>query len=96
MFQSTYLYKVRPLAGTGDGVGTGFNPRTYIRYDYRFLPAFHLHGCFNPRTYIRYDVFDGVDDYGVCEFQSTYLYKVRHKSLDLAKGFNSVSIHVPI
>ena len=32
-FQSTYLYKVRPLISTNRAKKTGFNPRTYIRYD---------------------------------------------------------------
>ena len=34
---------------------TGFNPRTYIRYD--LLKCLRLKNCcgFNPRTYIRYD-----------------------------------------
>ena len=33
MFQSTYLYKVRPYLDAGRYDPYGFNPRTYIRYD---------------------------------------------------------------
>ena len=32
-FQSTYLYKVRHELGIRSKRQTGFNPRTYIRYD---------------------------------------------------------------
>ena len=32
-FQSTYLYKVRPILLTLAYIVTSFNPRTYIRYD---------------------------------------------------------------
>ena len=32
-FQSTYLYKVRPSEVLPTIRKTGFNPRTYIRYD---------------------------------------------------------------
>ena len=56
MFQSTYLYKVRPAFITDDKVDIGFNPRTYIRYDQSAIPGFSvLYIGFNPRTYIRYD-----------------------------------------
>ena len=36
MFQSTYLYKVRPsglVSNVKDWINGSFNPRTYIRYD---------------------------------------------------------------
>ena len=33
MFQSTYLYKVRPFIRTNRAKKASFNPRTYIRYD---------------------------------------------------------------
>ena len=36
-------------------VQTGFNPRTYIRYDVQKLFGFLSPCGFNPRTYIRYD-----------------------------------------
>ena len=36
MFQSTYLYKVRPGRLTYQAVQYSFNPRTYIRYDEDF------------------------------------------------------------
>ena len=37
MFQSTYLYKVRLNIMTTLDVLKGFNPRTYIRYDWILL-----------------------------------------------------------
>ena len=55
MFQSTYLYKVRPLWSCGNGLIICFNPRTYIRYDPPKKQETTLSPGFNPRTYIRYD-----------------------------------------
>ena len=55
MFQSTYLYKVRPSYKYVSLLIVGFNPRTYIRYD--LVTDMIKLGVkrFNPRTYIRYD-----------------------------------------
>ena len=39
MFQSTYLYKVRRTLSISLKYVTGFNPRTYIRYDANQLIA---------------------------------------------------------
>ena len=37
--------------------GDGFNPRTYIRYDFApLLFVDTINDGFNPRTYIRYDL----------------------------------------
>ena len=55
MFQSTYLYKVRRISLFVRLRSSGFNPRTYIRYDYWFRLYPFPKGRFNPRTYIRYD-----------------------------------------
>ena len=41
VFQSTYLYKVRPPFVASLAVGVGFNPRTYIRYDSPFFQKLH-------------------------------------------------------
>ena len=100
LFQSTYLYKVRPNRPFARSVPLCFNPRTYIRYDCTTVFCANLSGCFNPRTYIRYDEFtvyhvrkQGFNPRTYIRydlrlmshatiknmFQSTYLYKVRHK-----------------
>ena len=55
MFQSTYLYKVRPLSKNGLLRELRFNPRTYIRYDPISIKKRLRGKSFNPRTYIRYD-----------------------------------------
>ena len=55
MFQSTYLYKVRPTWATATLSRPCFNPRTYIRYDFAHSENLLNDVCFNPRTYIRYD-----------------------------------------
>ena len=55
LFQSTYLYKVRHELGIRSKRQTGFNPRTYIRYDRTSFYYTYIQSCFNPRTYIRYD-----------------------------------------
>ena len=60
MFQSTYLYKVRRLSIKCLCVLSGFNPRTYIRYDSCWSLNTAASRCFNPRTYIRYDTGAGV------------------------------------
>ena len=55
-FQSTYLYKVRRGGGIGSAyIRARFNPRTYIRYDFRVRASIVDGKRFNPRTYIRYD-----------------------------------------
>ena len=80
MFQSTYLYKVRPGAGVCFFLKVILNPRTYIRYDHRDYGLTIIGLSFNPRTYIRYDVNDTKASIeGV--FQSTYLYKVRRLTM---------------
>ena len=56
MFQSTYLYKVRPKAFLRASGFRSFNPRTYIRYDGKRFKRSAFFLCFNPRTYIRYDL----------------------------------------
>ena len=76
-FQSTYLYKVRHLLSKIKSNNRSFNPRTYIRYDYRLPPTCKDQVGFNPRTYIRYDIVFDVDLVIDLLFQSTYLYKVR-------------------
>ncbi len=60
LFQSTYLYKVRPLHQQVASLYFGFNPRTYIRYDSCWSLNTAASRCFNPRTYIRYDTGAGV------------------------------------
>ena len=56
MFQSTYLYKVRPpVTLTYPSEHLCFNPRTYIRYDRKLCFPILPQNRFNPRTYIRYD-----------------------------------------
>ena len=55
VFQSTYLYKVRPITKTSGKTSLSFNPRTYIRYDASYLSCCCTPFSFNPRTYIRYD-----------------------------------------
>ena len=56
----------------------GFNPRTYIRYDNIKGGHLTLYLRFNPRTYIRYD--SSILCLSLSQlFQSTYLYKVRHR-----------------
>ena len=55
MFQSTYLYKVRPFVSIASFLLSGFNPRTYIRYDFKDYGIANEFIGFNPRTYIRYD-----------------------------------------
>ena len=57
VFQSTYLYKVRRRQAFPSRIYRGFNPRTYIRYDYCDVLSHGQRTCFNPRTYIRYDYF---------------------------------------
>ena len=42
MFQSTYLYKVRPVVLVLLTFVPGFNPRTYIRYDILNTKRFDL------------------------------------------------------
>ena len=54
-FQSTYLYKVRPIIDSCSSANNSFNPRTYIRYDGKHFGCRANQPCFNPRTYIRYD-----------------------------------------
>ena len=55
MFQSTYLYKVRQYQVPKSHCYSGFNPRTYIRYDSLTDVGRASNDGFNPRTYIRYD-----------------------------------------
>ena len=55
LFQSTYLYKVRPCSRALFISLYGFNPRTYIRYDVDLTVVVINQSSFNPRTYIRYD-----------------------------------------
>ena len=76
-FQSTYLYKVRRHYSQSYHADCCFNPRTYIRYDCRFLKFLCVLFGFNPRTYIRYDQHELLNTVHGYEFQSTYLYKVR-------------------
>ena len=77
LFQSTYLYKVRPTQyPTTPGIRR-FNPRTYIRYDYTGRFVLGITDGFNPRTYIRYDLMQIAWLINTFLFQSTYLYKVR-------------------
>ena len=47
------------MIGIITGSNTGFNPRTYIRYDPTQKQAYDHHRGFNPRTYIRYDLRSG-------------------------------------
>ena len=45
----------------GKSYTKSFNPRTYIRYDFRVRASIVDGKRFNPRTYIRYDlVFPGI------------------------------------
>ena len=85
LFQSTYLYKVRLICLAVTLPIPGFNPRTYIRYDFLFIPLNGWANSFNPRTYIRYDSLWYAHRLLFRLFQSTYLYKVR--PTDLAKAF---------
>ena len=77
MFQSTYLYKVRPKRIIFLSLATSFNPRTYIRYDPKrssvpvSINPFQSTYLYKVRQYL-VDV-----DAAKCKFQSTYLYKVR-------------------
>ena len=77
VFQSTYLYKVRPFFRIIFSCHNSFNPRTYIRYDRTSFYYTYIQSCFNPRTYIRYDGTVFCVLFLFYQFQSTYLYKVR-------------------
>ena len=60
----------------------GFNPRTYIRYDFRVRASIVKGKRFNPRTYIRYDVRDQVSDTCALSFNPrTYIRYDRQISL---------------
>ena len=96
MFQSTYLYKVRRLFEKWIILVGCFNPRTYIRYDGPCWLSVMDITCFNPRTYIRYDVDAPRPITFALGFQSTYLYKVRHRRDIQTWYVGYVSIHVPI
>ena len=95
-FQSTYLYKVRRSGQVGSEVGRCFNPRTYIRYDTGLKCCLTSFSGFNPRTYIRYDPRISCITHVWKRFQSTYLYKVRHRDSHDRFLIVDVSIHVPI
>ena len=76
-FQSTYLYKVRPLKGITKLIRIVFQS-TYL-YKVRLLAFSGVNTgvSFNPRTYIRYDAMRIFPVVLFFKFQSTYLYKVR-------------------
>ena len=89
-FQSTYLYKVRPILLTLAYIVTSFNPRTYIRYDKKkygdkktnLFQSTYLYKVRQVRP-------DGPS--AQYPFQSTYLYKVRqirHRIKSRSRSFN--------
>ena len=73
----------------------GFNPRTYIRYDFPVFRPFPALVSFNPRTYIRYDVVPYANVMMDNSFNPrTY---IRYDDADFfGCPVFQVSIHVPI
>ena len=82
MFQSTYLYKVRPCRHVRSHSLFSFNPRTYIRYDLIPDPSFQAKFLFQSTYLYKVRQFCIFFSFFLIKFQSTYLYKVR-----LSSGF---------
>ena len=83
LFQSTYLYKVRPSCRQTLQLLFRFQSTYLYKVRHNNLEFVAIIICFNPRTYIRYDSISIVLNIKSYLFQSTYLYKVR-RSIDFS------------